>query len=127
MRAKDELGRAGEDVAAAYLGECGHELVERNWRCSHGEIDLVSIDPAGPDGPQLVFTEVKSRSSFASGHPLEAVTAEKLARMRRCAGAWLQEHRALVGAAGVRLDVIGVLQPAGIAPRVFHRRSVGLQ
>src|ERR1700709_100831 len=83
MAAKDVLGSRGEDLAASALTEAGMLVIDRNWRCSQGEIDIVALD-----GDETVFVEVKTRTSVAFGHPLEAITAQKLARLRRLAGAW---------------------------------------
>ena len=75
MRAKDALGRYGEDVAARHLIEQGIVVLERNWRCDAGEIDIV-----GRDGQVLVICEVKTRRGTGYGTPIEAVTPRKLAR-----------------------------------------------
>ena len=68
MKAKDLLGRHGEDLAVGYLETLGMLIVERNWRCSDGEIDVVALD-----GDVLVIAEVKTRRSLDYGHPFEAV------------------------------------------------------
>ncbi len=96
------LGAAGEDLAAAWYGQRGYQVVARNWRCKQGELDLILRK-----GPTVVFCEVKSRSSLAFGSPFEAVTAEKRRRLRRLAAAWLDASE--VGAAQIRFDVVGVL------------------
>ena len=75
------LGSYGERVAVQRLVGQGMVLVDRNWRCDLGEVDLVLRD-----GDVLVFCEVKTRSSAAYGHPLEAVGRAKGARLRRLAG-----------------------------------------
>jgi putative endonuclease len=118
MRAKDALGRRGEDVAANYLADQGFTVVERNWRCEHGEIDLI-----GFDGRETVFVEVKTRSSTAFGHPFEAITDAKLARLRRLASAWCN---AQTGARPplIRIDVVSVLVRDGGLPLVEHLRGV---
>ena len=106
MAAKDDLGRRGEQLAAAYLEGRGLEIVDRNWRCPLGEIDLVARV-----GDELVFVEVKTRSSVAFGHPLEAITAVKLARLRRLAGAWCEAHP---GAwESIRIDALAIVAPTG--------------
>jgi putative endonuclease len=116
MRAKDGLGRYGENVAARYLGELGYELLARNWRCPQGELDIVARDDR-----TLVFVEVKTRSSVEFGTPAEAVTRVKAQRLRVLAAAWLAQHRPPYGE--LRFDVISVLrQPAGAA-RVEHLRG----
>ena len=114
----DHLGAYGERVAAQRLVHDGMELVDRNWRCDLGEIDLVLRD-----GDVLVFCEVKTRSSSAYGHPLEAVTATKAARLRRLAARWLQAHD--VHPEGVRIDLVGVLAGPRGDDDVEHVRGVG--
>ncbi|GAA3812252.1 YraN family protein [Cellulomonas soli] len=113
MRAKDAVGRYGEDVAAAHVREAGWQVLDRNWRCTDGELDLV-----GMDGDELVAVEVKTRRSTAYGHPAEAVTARKLARVRRLAAQWLATHD--VHPASVRVDVIAILLPRAGAAQVEH-------
>jgi putative endonuclease len=112
VRAKDALGRHGEDVAARHLTSVGMVVLDRNWRCDAGELDIVARD-----GDTLVVCEVKTRSGTAYGSPLEAVTDDKAARLRRLAARWLSEHR--VRPAGVRIDLVGVLRP-GRGPAVVH-------
>jgi len=104
MSAKDALGRRGEAIAARHLRESGLVIVARNWRCSQGEIDLVARD-----GAELVFVEVKTRSSVKFGHPLEAITASKLARLRRLSAAWCEAHPGAHDR--IRIDAIGVIAP----------------
>ena len=117
MAAKDELGRRGEDIAADYLAEGGMQVIERNWRCSQGEIDLVVRD-----GGELVFVEVKTRSSLGFGHPLEAITMRKLARLRRLAAAWCAAHPGPHGL--VRIDAVAVIAPVFGAVVVEHLKRV---
>ena len=80
---KQALGAYGEALAARHLVEQGMVLLDRNWRCEAGEIDLVLRD-----GEVLVVCEVKTRSSLAYGHPAEAVTPAKQQRIRRLARRW---------------------------------------
>ena len=84
MAAKDEVGRHGERVVARRLESQGWEVLARNWRCEHGELDIVAVD-----GDCLVAVEVKTRRTATYGSPQEAVTAAKLSRLRRLTGAWL--------------------------------------
>jgi putative endonuclease len=112
------LGAYGERVAAQRLVEAGMVVLDRNWRCRGGEIDLVLRD-----GDDLVFCEVKTRSSAAYGHPLEAVGATKAARLRMLAGRWLEAHDE--HARGVRIDLVGVLLGKRGAAVVEHVRGVG--
>lgn len=115
---RQQLGRFGEAYAARYLAEQGMQVLDRNWRCSAGEIDLVLRD-----GDVLVVCEVKTRSSEAFGSALEAVTERKAARLRRLAARWLAEHR--LRPHDVRIDLVGVLVPPGRSPRVDHVCGVG--
>jgi putative endonuclease len=112
------LGRFGEAYAARHLSDQGMVVLDRNWRCDAGEIDLVLRD-----GRVLVVCEVKTRSSRAFGSPLEGVTAAKAARLRRLAARWLADHP--VHPEEVRIDLVGVLVPAGEAPHVDHLIGVG--
>ena len=77
-------------------------MLDRNWRCATGEIDLVLRK-----GSTIVVCEVKTRSTLAYGSPAEAVTGHKRARLRRLAARWLAEHD--VHQANVRFDVACVL------------------
>ncbi|CAN5248778.1 YraN family protein [soil metagenome] len=113
-----DLGAYGEARAARYLTGLGMILVDRNWRCEQGEIDLVLRD-----GDVLVVCEVKTRSSDRFGHPLETVTERKAARLRRLAARWLAEHP--VRPVDVRLDLVGVLVGPGTEPVLEHVRGIG--
>ena len=115
---RQQLGRYGEAYAARYLVEHGMEVLDRNWRCPAGEIDLVLRD-----GDVLVVCEVKTRSSEVFGSALEAVTERKAARLRRLAARWLAEHR--LRPDDVRIDLVGVLAPPGRTPRVDHVCGIG--
>jgi putative endonuclease len=112
------LGAFGEAYAARHLTEQGMVVLDRNWRCDAGEIDLVLRDER-----VLVVCEVKTRSSTAYGSPLEGVTARKAARLRRLAARWLAEHP--LRPDEVRIDMVGVLVPPGQQPRVEHVRGIG--
>ena len=88
MAAHNELGKAGEEVAAGFMEAKGYHNLDRNYRFQKGEIDLVAlrIEPA-----ELVFVEVKTRSSEAWGFPEEAVTASKKKMLFKTYDAYLQE------------------------------------
>lgn len=117
MSAKDELGEWGENHAAAFLARAGYTILERNWRCQQGEIDIVAFD-----GRDTVFVEVKTRSSLRFGHPLEAITPQKLARLRRLAAAWCEDNPpdSHIRSRSIRIDAIGVLSRSGATPVVEH-------
>lgn len=117
MAAKDELGRRGEQLAATHLQDRGMAVLDRNWRCATGEIDIVARD-----GEQLVFVEVKTRAGLGFGHPLEAITHRKLARLRQLAAEWCRAHPDARGA--VRIDAIGIVIAAGRTVSVEHLAGV---
>lgn len=116
-RQRATLGAYGEELAARKLVARGMVLLDRNWRCDQGEIDLVLRD-----GRVLVVCEVKTRSSVAYGTPLEAVTEQKAARLRRLAACWLAAHE--VRPDEVRIDLVGVLALPGRRAEVEHVRGV---
>ena len=115
---RQALGAYGEDVAARHLAAEGLVLLDRNWRCPEGEIDLVLRD-----GPVLVVCEVKTRTSFLCGTPHEAITDTKLDRLQRLAQAWMREHDVLAEEA--RVDLVAVLRPPKGPAVVDHVRGVG--
>jgi putative endonuclease len=117
MAAKDELGRLGEVLAADYLESVGIRVVERNWRCPQGEIDIVARD-----GTALVVVEVKTRSGVLFGSPFSAITAEKLARLRRLVAAWSREHNG--PHSDVRIDAVSVVIPPRGSIEIDHLRGV---
>lgn len=112
MAAKDELGRAGEDRAAQHLIARGYRILDRNWRCSQGEIDIVA-ELSGV----ICIVEVKTRRSIAFGHPFEAVDDRKRERLWRLAYAWCRDHADMAANRMLRLEVIGIIgaDPAGAA------------
>ncbi len=109
------LGAFGERVAARFLTELGMTVLDRNWRCDEGEIDIVARD-----GSDLVVCEVKTRTSGRFGTPVEAVTAEKAHRLHRLGRRWAAAHRDRVGYARVRVDVLAVTAGARGAAEVDH-------
>ncbi|WP_328992511.1 YraN family protein [Kribbella sp. NBC_01245] len=117
MQTKNAVGQYGEDLAASYLVGQGFSILERNWRCDLGEVDIVARE-----GSCLVICEVKTRRGLGYGNPLETITYRKLARLRQLAGRWLQEHE--VHPEQIRIDVIGVITPPHGEVVVEHLRSV---
>ena len=115
---RNALGAYGETLAARHLTRQGMVLLDRNWRCRAGEIDLVLRD-----GDVLVVCEVKTRTSTDFGDPLEAVTDVKVARLRRLAAAWVRERR--IHPHDIRIDVVGVLKSRQGPARVEHVVGVG--
>ncbi|HVF06258.1 MAG TPA: YraN family protein [Frankiaceae bacterium] len=113
MRAKDAVGAYGERVAARWLEDEGYVVLDRNWRCRSGELDVVAMR-----GGVVVFVEVKCRRSDAFGVPALAVTPAKVARLRAAAAAWLADRG--LDDASVRFDVVSVLRPPAGAAVLEH-------
>jgi putative endonuclease len=114
---RQALGAYGEDVAARFLTAAGMVLLDRNWRCPDGEIDLVVRD-----GHVLVVCEVKTRTSDLCGTPHEAITEAKLDRLHRLGQAWMLAHD--VVADDSRVDLVAVLRPARGPAEVDHVRGL---
>jgi putative endonuclease len=117
MNAKDALGQQGEQLAARFLAEAGLLVIERNWRCKQGEIDIVAVD-----GRTLVICEVKTRSGLRFGTPLEAITRQKAWRLRKLAVLWVNAHGLIFEA--IRIDIVGVLRGAAGEFTIEHVRGV---
>ena len=114
---RESLGAYGEAVAARHLVDQGMVVLDRNWRCDAGEIDLVLRD-----GDVLVVCEVKTRRGDGFGSPHEALTSAKAARLQLLAARWMEARG--VRPPDVRIDVVAVLQPGRGAARVDHVRGV---
>lgn len=112
------LGAHGERLAADYLRLQGFRLLARNWRCRHGELDLIMRD-----GDTTVAVEVKTRSGRGYGTPLEAITPDKAARLRRLLSEWVRES----GSSPLRLrvDAVGItIEPRTHTPHIDHLRGI---
>jgi len=110
------LGQRGEDAATAYVERQGWTVVERNWRVSAGEVDIICID-----GDDLVFVEVKTRKSASKGTPDEAVTPAKQRRYERLAREYVSQ--AGLDDVSVRFDVISILVIAADRALLRHHRA----
>ncbi len=115
-----EIGALGEQLAVDHLISLGLRVLTRNWRCRYGELDVIAADLASRI---VVFVEVKTRTSDQFGGVAQAVTPDKVRRLRRLAGLWLagQDGRW----AAVRIDVIGVRIGRRPVPEITHLRGVG--
>ena len=116
VRTTSDLGAHGERIAAAYLTDSGLRVLDRNWRCRDGELDIVARD-----GDALVFCEVKTRRAVGFGHPVEAVAYVKQRRLRVLAQRWLAAHDE--HAHELRFDVVGVLVRTDRPALVTHLRA----
>jgi putative endonuclease len=113
------LGDYGEQLATRYLREQGLTILERNWRCARGEIDIVAMD-----GDCVVVCEVKTRTSEAFGAPFEAVNWLKKSRLYLLARMWRDQAEAEHRGRGLRVDVISIMRPPHGPTRLRHLRCV---
>jgi putative endonuclease len=115
-----EIGAHGEQLAVDYLRGLGLRILQRNWRCRYGELDVIACDDAVG---AVVFVEVKTRTGDGFGGLPEAVTAAKVRRLRRLAGLWLSGRDE--NWRSVRIDVVGVRIGRRPSPEISHLKSVG--
>jgi putative endonuclease len=115
-----ELGALGEQLAVDHLRNLGLVVLERNWRCRYGELDVIAADTAART---VVFVEVKTRTSEQFGGLAQAVSAEKVRRLRRLAALWLSQQH--TGWAAIRIDVVGVRIGRRRTPEITHLEGVG--
>jgi putative endonuclease len=115
-----EIGALGEQLAVDHLRSLRMRVLERNWRCRYGELDVIAADDAARI---VVFVEVKTRTSDQFGGVAQAVTPDKVRRLRRLAGLWLAAQNG--SWAAVRIDVIGVRIGRQRTPEITHLQGVG--
>ncbi len=110
------LGARGEEIAVAYLRGQKYAIVERNFRCKSGEVDIVARD-----GATFVFVEVKTRRSLSFGPPQASVTPFKQRQISKAALVWLAKRR--LQDANARFDVIAILLREHEVPAIDHIRN----
>ena len=115
-----EIGALGEQLAVDHLESLGLRVLVRNWRCRYGELDVIAADDAKRI---VVFVEVKTRTSDQFGGVAQAVTPNKVRRLRRLAGVWLAGQNG--SWAQVRIDVVGVRIGRRRTPEITHLQGVG--
>ena len=115
-----EIGALGEQLAVEHLSSLGLVVLARNWRCRYGELDIIATDEANRTA---VFVEVKTRTSDQFGGVEQAVTPDKVRRLRRLAALWLAGQDG--SWATVRIDVIGVRIGRQRSPEITHVQAVG--
>lgn len=103
MYFRQEIGRWGENLACKYLEENNYKIIERNFLCRQGEIDIIAKDS---NKKELVFVEVKTRSNFKYGNPAEAVNKEKQNHMIQAIQYYIYKNH--IKNIPIRLDVIEV-------------------
>ena len=109
------VGKLGEEIAAAFLTDRGYRLLERNFRCKGGEVDIIVRDPSDNS---LVFVEVKARRGLTYGVPQLAVTPFKQRQISKAALTWLSRDR--LHDTNARFDVIAILLDEGGHHKVEH-------
>lgn len=115
---KSDLGSFGEDVAAHRLRSKGYHILERNWRSSVGEIDLIAVHEGC-----IIFVEVKTRTSDFFGTPEEAITSKKRTRMLGTAQRYLSNKK--ISDINWRVDVVAVVcDRKGKVSRFDHYEDV---
>jgi putative endonuclease len=115
-----EIGALGEQLAVEHLQSLGLRVLTRNWRCRYGELDVIAADD---ETRVVVFVEVKTRTTDQFGGIAQAVTPDKVRRLRRLAGLWLAAQNGSWSA--VRIDVVGVRIGRRREPEITHLQGVG--
>lgn len=111
------FGNRGEDLAAAYFEERGFRVIDRNWSCRLGEIDLIL-----KKGEVLHFVEVKTRHTRDFGHPEEGITRGKLAKLKRAIQLYLLEHAS--PDAVFRVDALAILAEPEQEPEITYIENI---
>ena len=118
--ARSKLGDWGEEAAGIFLQNLGFQILDRKYRCTWGEIDLVA-----KDGEDLVFVEVRTRRNASYGTPEESITAAKIRRLLAACQYYIDKHVESQTAAntGWRIDLVSVRPVRGRGPRIDHLRN----
>ena len=116
MYIRHNLGKTGEEIAEIYLIKNGYKILERNFSCRQGEIDIIARDIK-----EIVFVEVKTRKTNICGSPLGAITKEKYKHMKQGAFLYLQENK---GFKKFRIDAISIILRPEL--KIEHLKNVSL-
>jgi putative endonuclease len=112
------VGSLGEEIASSHLTACGYRILERNFRCKGGEVDIIARDPLDKS---LVFIEVKTRRGLTYGVPQLAVTPFKQRQISKAALTWLSKNR--LHDTNARFDVIAILLHTDAAHSIEHIKN----
>ena len=118
MAAHNELGKWGEDFAAKFLEEQGYEILERDWKSGHHDLDIVARDEK-----TLVIVEVKTRRNRLFGDPEEAIDYKKRLSLQSAINHYIKSHHTK---APVRIDVISIVGTIGSKPEIDHIKDIAL-
>lgn len=115
---KKTIGQEGEDIAADYLVNNGFEMITRNYRYGHGEIDIIVKDKSND---HLVFVEVKTRKNLEFGEPENAITKTKIRQLKKIAEAYIYEED--IKDVECRFDVIAIIWNRETKPKITHFKN----
>ena len=118
MAAHNELGKWGEELAAKYLQDNGYEILERDWKSGHHDLDIVA-----KEGHTLVIVEVKTRRNRLFGDPEEAIDYRKRQSIQSAINHYVKSHRINIA---VRFDIISIVGMMGTTPEIDHIKDVTL-
>jgi putative endonuclease len=118
VAAHNELGKWGEDLAAKFLKEQGYEILERDWKSGHHDLDIVAGNEEG-----LAIVEVKTRRNRLFGDPEEAIDYKKRLSLQSAINHYIKAHHIK---APVRFDVISIVGAIGSTPEIDHIKDVAL-
>lgn len=118
MAAHNELGKWGEDIAAAYLQQQGYRIMERDWKSGRRDIDIIALD-----GSTVVFVEVKTRRNRIFGEPEEAVDYRKRQSLMQAINHYVKVRRIWQE---IRFDIISIIGTVGTEPEIDHIPDVPL-
>ena len=118
MAAHNELGKWGEDLAATFLEEKGYQIIERDWKSGHHDLDIVA-----KEGDTLIIREVKTRRNRLFGNPEEAIDYKKRKSLQSAINHYVKTHRF---GSSVRFDIISIVGTIGSKPEIDHIIDVAL-
>ena len=118
MAAHNELGKWGEVLAAEFVEKQGYEILERDWKSGHHDLDIIARDE-----DTLVIIEVKTRRNRLFGDPEEAIDYKKRLSLQSAINHYLKSHRIKKP---VRVDVISIVGMIGSSPEIDHIKDVTL-
>ena len=114
MAQHNDTGKWGEELAAGFLRDRGYDIMERDWRLGHRDIDIIA---RSPDGGEVVFVEVKTRSADVITKPEDAIDIRKIRNIGICANAYVKQFNVL---AQLRFDVISIVGRNASCASVEH-------
>jgi len=108
------LGRHGENIALNYFSGLGYKVLERNYKCRIGEVDIIAQKDSS-----LIFIEVKTRTSLRYGHPVESVSEHKIKKIKDVAGFFITNNN-LYSNFDVRFDVVSIIINRDLGFKLEH-------